>query len=319
MPSADSESSECSPTVGLAWGPLFFPGHPLLPNNAEGGAPGKICRGEDDGKLMLASSIFSRRLVDVGSVQLAVSGQVLDENCQPIAGAIVDVWSPDSRGRYSLTADGECRGAVRTDDEGRYTFVTHLPGSYGVTAGCGYSAPYGMELPPYSLRHVHVAVFAPRHKVMVTQLTFPDDPTRGKDFREFLAPDNLSDPDVELTIRDLDDGTHEATFDFVVQKDPTVVQNLFDNATALRDVVCVADGLDLGEPYPLCQADTTLGRILSIEGVATVLLPAIFYGMPCLVLLVVSLILRKILSKNETNGAANTTRRSTKKKKKKSA
>ena len=154
---------------------------------------------------------------------------------------------------------------------------------------------------------------------MVTQLTFPDDPTRGKDFREFLAPDNLSDPDVELMIRDLDDGTHEATFDFVVQKDPTVVQNLFDNATALRDVVCVADGLDLGEPYPLCQADTTLGRILSIEGVATVLLPAIFYGMPCLVLLVVSLILRKILSKNETNGAANTTRRSTKKKKKKSA
>ena len=306
MPSTDSESSECAPTPNLAWGPLYFPGHPLVED-------GRICRGEDDGKLMLASSIFSRQLVDVGSVQLTVSGRVLDENCRPVPGAIVDVWSPDSRGRYSLTADGECRGAVRTDDEGRYTFVTHLPGSYGVTAGCGYSAFYGMELPPYSLRHIHVAVFAPGHKVTVTQLTFPDDPTRGKDFREFLAPDNLSDPDVELKIQDFDDGTHATTFDFVVQKDPTVTTNLFDNATALKEVVCVADGLDLGEPYPLCQADTNLGRILSIGGVATVLLPAIFYGMPCLVLLVVSLILRKILSsKKDTN----TTGRSTKKKKK---
>jgi protocatechuate 3,4-dioxygenase beta subunit len=306
MPSS-SDSSKCRPTPQLAWGPLYFPGHPLL-NNAEGG---KICRGEDDGQLMLASSIFSRQLVDVGSVQLTVSGQVLDESCHPVPGAIVDVWSPDSRGRYSLTADGECRGAVRTDDEGRYQFLTHLPGSYGVTAGCGYSALYGMELPPYSLRHIHVAVFAPGHKVLVTQLTFPDDPTRGKDFREFLAPDNLSDPDVELTIRDMDDGTHATTFDFVVQKDPTLTTNLFGNATALRDVVCVADGLDLGEPYPLCQTDTPLGRVLSIKGVATVLLPAIFYGMPGLVLLVISMILRKILSKKDTNGST-----STKKKKK---
>jgi len=92
-----------------------------------------------------------------------------------------------------------------------------------------------------------------------------------------------------------------------------VVHSLFDTPPALREGVCGPGGRAPGEPYPLCQADTNLGRILSIGGVATVLLPAIFYGMPCLVLLVVSLILRKILSsKKDTN----TTGRSTKKKKK---
>ena len=136
---------------------------------------------------------------------------------------------------------------------------------------------------------------------MVTQLTFPNDPTRGKDFRELLAPDNLSDPGVELEIRDLEDGTHGTTFDFVVAVDPTVTENLFTNTTALRDVVCVADGLDLGEPYPLCQADTLLGSILSIGGVATVLLPAIIYGLPSLLLFIIILFIRKIRPTTKAN------------------
>ena len=265
--------SKCSLTPNLAWGPLYFPNHRLL-NDGSGAGNLQVCGGEDDGKMVLASSIISRRLVDVGSVKLTVSGRVLDEDCNPVPEAIVDVWSPDSKGRYSLTPEGECRGAVKADNQGRYKFVTHMPGSYGITAGCGHSL-YGTELPPFSLRHIHVAVFAPGHKVMVTQLTFPNDPTRGKDFREFLAPDNLSDPGVELDIHDLEDGTHETAFDFVVAVDPTVTENLFTNRTALKEIVCVADGLDLGEPYPLCQADSLLGRILTIDGVATISLPAI--------------------------------------------
>jgi len=267
-----------------------MPKHPLL------GAAGekKICREKDDGKMMLASSIMSRKVVDVGSIVLRVSGRVLDEGCNPVEGAIVDVWSPDSKGRYSLTPDGECRGAVKTDSDGKYDFVTHMPGSYGVTAGCGHSL-FGFELPPFSLRHIHAAVFAPAHKVTVTQLTFPNDPTRGADFREVLASDNLSDPAVELKIRTLDDGTHETTFDFVIEADPTITEDLFTNTSALKDIVCVADGLDLGEPYPLCQADSTLGKVLSIDRVTTILLPAIFYGIPSFVLLVSFFLLRKFL------------------------
>ena len=294
-----SKPSKCGLTPNLAWGPLYFPDHRLL-NDGTGAGNIQVCRGEDDGKMVLASSIISRRLVDVGSVKLTVSGRVLDESCNPVSDAIVDVWSPDSKGRYSLTPEGECRGAVKTDSQGRYKFVTHMPGSYGITAGCGHSL-YETELPPFSLRHIHVAVFATGHKVMVTQLTFPNDPTRGKDFRELLAPDNLSDPGVELEIRDLEDGTHETTFDFVVAVDPTVTENLFTNTTALRDVVCVADGLDLGEPYPLCQADTLLGSILSIGGVATVLLPAIIYGLPSLLLFIIILFIRKIRPTTKAN------------------
>ena len=300
MPEQMSEPSKCSPTPNLAWGPLYFPNHRLL--NDGGGAENiNVCRGDDDGKMVLASSIISRRLVDIGSVKLTVSGRVLDEDCNFVPEAIVDVWSPDSKGRYSLTPEGECRGAVKADDQGRYKIVTHMPGSYGITAGCGHSL-YGTELPPFSLRHIHVAVFAPGHKVMVTQLTFPNDPTRGKDFRELLAPGiHLSDPGVELEIRDLEDGTHQATFDFVVAADPTVTENLFANTTALKDIVCVADGLDLGEPYPLCQAETIIGRILSIKMVATILLPTIIYGLPSLVLFIMALFICKMRPKTKAS------------------
>ncbi|KAL9185868.1 hypothetical protein ACHAXT_003645 [Thalassiosira profunda] len=284
--------AKCTPTTSLAWGPIWFPGQPLL----DGDAP-KICRGEDDGKLMLASSIFSRSLVDVGSVQLAVSGRVLDEECNPVAGAIVDVWSPDSKGRYSLTPDGECRGAVLTDEEGRYSFLTHMPGSYGITAGCGHRL-YGTELIPYSLRHIHIAVFAKGHKLMVTQLTFPDDPTRGYDFREVLSPEHaLSDVRMQLDIVKQEDGSHAATFDFIIETDASATEDLFANTEALKEVVCVAKGLDLGEPYPLCQTGTTtLGKMLSIERATLVLLPTMLYTPPVLAVLVVAYVLRKIAS-----------------------
>jgi protocatechuate 3,4-dioxygenase beta subunit len=61
---------------------------------------------------------------------LRVSGTA----CTPLAGAIVDVWQCDAAGVYSdVTGNSQkfLRGHQRTDANGRASFTTIYPGSYG--------------------------------------------------------------------------------------------------------------------------------------------------------------------------------------------
>jgi protocatechuate 3,4-dioxygenase beta subunit len=70
---------------------------------------------------------------------LRVRGRLLDEQCRPVAGVLVDLWQADTFGRYRHPADPNPArpdpdfqgwGQVVTDAEGRYSFRTIKPAAY---------------------------------------------------------------------------------------------------------------------------------------------------------------------------------------------
>ena len=72
---------------------------------------------------------------------IRVKGRVLDENGDPVEGALVDIWQANTHGRYHHEDDPNPAprdpnfqgwGMVKTDAEGRYSFTTIKPGAYGV-------------------------------------------------------------------------------------------------------------------------------------------------------------------------------------------
>jgi hypothetical protein len=87
---------------------------------------------------------------------LVVSGTVRSTaGCRLLAGARLDWWSANPRGRY----DDEHRATQRADAEGRFRYETDFPASYG-----------------FRRPHLHVRVTAPGHGALVTQLY----PQRGQ-------------------------------------------------------------------------------------------------------------------------------------------
>jgi protocatechuate 3,4-dioxygenase beta subunit len=88
--------------------------------------------------------------------------QVLDTACQPLAGAVVDVWHAAPDGSYSGVGEAEgemyLRGVQTTDQDGIATFQTVVPGWYqGRTT------------------HVHFKVSVDNSEVLTSQAFFPED------------------------------------------------------------------------------------------------------------------------------------------------
>ena len=65
-----------------------------------------------------------------------ISGRVTDVEGRPLANANLDIWQADSEGRYAGfmpgPPEGNLRGQVRTDADGRYEYITVIPGPYTI-------------------------------------------------------------------------------------------------------------------------------------------------------------------------------------------
>lgn len=127
---------------------------------------------------------------DTAGTPLVLTGTVYDADCQPVAGATIDVWQADGNGDYD-NSGYDLRGVLTTDAEGRYALTTVVPGIYtGRT------------------EHIHVKVGAPGGPVYTTQLYLPGSPEN--------ASDRFFDEAMLITVTE--DGQDEmlATFDFVL-------------------------------------------------------------------------------------------------------
>ena len=129
----------------------------------------------------------------ITGVTIVVTGSVLSRDCQPIARALVDFWQADARGVYD-NAGSKLRGHQFTDEAGRYSLETVVPGRY-----------------PGRTRHLHVKVQAPNQPILTTQLYFPGEPSN--------TADRLFNPRLLMTVQNTND-SQAATFHFVLESQP---------------------------------------------------------------------------------------------------
>jgi protocatechuate 3,4-dioxygenase beta subunit len=127
---------------------------------------------------------------DMAGTPLIVTGYVLGTTCQAVAGALLDFWHVDDSGEYD-NVGYRLRGHQFTDEAGRYTLETIVPGLYtGRT------------------RHIHLKVQAPGARILTSQLYFPADAASN-------ARDGIYRPDLLMDVQETDNG-QRARFDFVV-------------------------------------------------------------------------------------------------------
>jgi protocatechuate 3,4-dioxygenase beta subunit len=125
----------------------------------------------------------------MGGTKLIVTGYVLTSGCQPVARAWLDFWQADDKGVYD-NSGYRLRGHLYTDETGRYTLETILPGEY-----------------PGRTQHIHVKVQAPAGPILTTQIYFPNAPGNESD--------SIFNPALSAQLQDTPAG-QVALFNFVV-------------------------------------------------------------------------------------------------------
>jgi protocatechuate 3,4-dioxygenase beta subunit len=131
----------------------------------------------------------SLREPGISGMPLTVTGYVLSTTCRPVAHALLDFWQADSNGNYDNTGF-RLRGHQYTDNQGRYSLDTIVPGEY-----------------PGRTRHIHVKVQASSGPVLTTQLYFPGE-TRNDS-------DGIFSPELLMHMEQTSNG-EVATFNFII-------------------------------------------------------------------------------------------------------
>ena len=112
--------------------------------------------------------------------RILLAGRVLD-GVRPVPGTLIELWQANAAGRYRhvrdqylAPLDPNFTGAGRTltDREGRYRFVTIVPGPY----------PWRNHFNAWRPAHIHFSVFGPSFATrLVTQMYFEGDPLLAVD------------------------------------------------------------------------------------------------------------------------------------------
>jgi hydroxyquinol 1,2-dioxygenase len=116
-----------------------------------------------------------------------VTGRVVDDSGQPVAGASVDVWQADADGFYDVQRPGEVpdrnlRGLFTADGDGRFWFRSIVPRYYPIPT----DGPVGRLLQathrhPNRAAHIHVQVSAPGIRTLTTHLFVAGSPYLDSD------------------------------------------------------------------------------------------------------------------------------------------
>ena len=125
---------------------------------------------------------------------ILVRGRVLDADCRPVEGALVDLWQADSNGRYSHPADPNPArrdpnfqgwGQAVTDAKGRYGFRTIKPAAYPLEFLEGRPD----ERAGYRTPHIHFRVSKRGRSEFATQMYFAGEPLNDRDILLSRVPE----------------------------------------------------------------------------------------------------------------------------------
>ncbi len=109
---------------------------------------------------------------------IIIEGQVTDQRCLPVSGALVEIWQACESGRYNHPSDPNTAaldpnfqywGKAVTDNQGKYKFRTIIPGAY--------PADSGWVRPP----HIHCKVARLGYIELITQMYFSGESLNAKD------------------------------------------------------------------------------------------------------------------------------------------
>lgn len=139
---------------------------------------------------------------------LVISGRVTDENCVPVANAIIDLWQANPYGEYRWATRDELlnpepvfagSGRAVTDNLGRYHFTTLFPGSTGRTAP-----------------HVQFRITHPDFQSLDTSMYFSGD-RRNMDDPKFKAFKADTQGSLQGRVNNLAEGKLGALFDITLK------------------------------------------------------------------------------------------------------
>jgi hydroxyquinol 1,2-dioxygenase len=158
-----NQHAESSTTDSALLGPFYVEGRPTVDNGAD----------ISDG---------------VTGTPMFVTGRVVDEHGEPVAGAHVDTWHSDGEGFYDVQQTEKLhnelamRALLTTDDDGRFWYRSITPRYYPVpTDGpCG-EILRAANRSPMRPQHVHFWFKAEGYQPLITQLFWRDDPYIGRD------------------------------------------------------------------------------------------------------------------------------------------
>ena len=153
----------------------------------------KLTKSDMLGPFYKENAPFKQRLGEgIEGERLIITGKVMDRRCQPLKGAILDIWQANSTGEYD-NKGFTLRGKVKTNNDGIYLIDTIIPKEYG----------QGDITRP---GHIHLKVGVPNQPTLTTQLYFEGDP--------YLT--DLEDKSLVMKITEAN-GTKKAKFDFVIE------------------------------------------------------------------------------------------------------
>lgn len=183
-------------TKGSILGPFYLPDQQRLP----------------------AVSELPRRTDEKGT-SMVLSGRVRAIDGTPLAGATLDIWQADGEGYYSGFAphvpDGNLRGVVVVDEDGRFEVGTIEPAPYqiptdGPTGALLRAAGWHAWRPA----HLHLLVAADGYRPVTTQLYFAGGEWLDSDVADAVKPELVLDP------RPDEHGVRRSAYDFVLEPAP---------------------------------------------------------------------------------------------------
>jgi len=160
--------------------------------------------------------------------RLYMQGTVLDEDGNPVEGALVEVWHCNLKGMYSYFDKTQppfnLRRSIRTGKDGRYQFKSFVPVGYSCPPN-GSTDTLMQLLGRHGSRpaHIHFFISAPRFRKLTTQINIEGDALLGQDFA-FADKDGLVPPITRISAeqakeKGIDEAYASIDFDFNIVQD----------------------------------------------------------------------------------------------------